>query len=108
MWGTKFSCNPRYLYEYIDKNHPDYTCIWSLKDECIPITGNGVRVRRLSWKYLYYMARAKYFVNNVNFADSYEKRKGQIEVQTMHGTPLKTIGLDVQAISYKEIRKEVY
>ena len=41
------------------------------------------------------MARAKYFVNNVNFADSYEKRKGQIEVQTMHGTPLKTIGLDV-------------
>ena len=95
MWGSKFSCNPRYLYEYIDKNHPDYTCIWSLKDECIPITGNGVRVRRLSWKYLYYMARAKYFVNNVNFADSYEKRKGQIEVQTMHGTPLKTIGLDV-------------
>ena len=95
MWGSKFSCNPRYLYEYIDKNHSDYTCIWSLKDECIPITGNGVRVRRLSWKYLYYMARAKYFVNNVNFADSYEKRKGQIEVQTMHGTPLKTIGLDV-------------
>ena len=47
MWGSKFSCNPRYLYEYIDKNHPDYTCIWSLKDECIPITGNGVRVRRL-------------------------------------------------------------
>lgn len=38
MWGSKFSCNPRYLYEYIDKNHPDYTCIWSLKDECIPIT----------------------------------------------------------------------
>lgn len=34
-------------------------------------------------------------MNNVNFADSYEKRKGQIEVQTMHGTPLKTIGLDV-------------
>lgn len=95
MWGKKYSCNPRYLYEYIDKNHPDYTCIWSLKDECIPITGNGIRVRRLSWKYLYYMARAKYFVNNVNFADSYEKRKGQIEVQTMHGTPLKTIGLDV-------------
>mgnify|MGYP006924820931 CR=1 FL=1 len=28
-------------------------------------------------------------MNNVNFADSYEKRKGQIEVQTMHGTPLK-------------------
>lgn len=95
MWGDKYSCNPRYLYEYIDKNHPDYKCIWVLKDECTPIEGNGTRVRRLSFKYLYYMARAKYFVNNVNFADDYVKRKGQIEVQTMHGTPLKTIGLDV-------------
>lgn len=95
MWGSKFSCNPRYLYEYIDKNHPDYKCIWVLKDECTPISGNGERVRRLSLKYIYYMARAKYFVNNVNFADAYVKRKGQVEVQTMHGTPLKTIGLDV-------------
>lgn len=95
MWGSKFSCNPRYLYEYIDKYHPDYKCIWVLKDECTPITGNGIRVRRLSFKYLYYMARAKYFVNNVNFHDAFIKRKNQVEVQTMHGTPLKTIGLDV-------------
>ena len=93
--GSKFSCNPRYLYEYIDKYHPDYKCIWVLKDECTPITGNGIRVRRLSFKYLYYMARAKYFVNNVNFHDAFIKRKNQVEVQTMHGTPLKTIGLDV-------------
>ena len=95
MWGSKYSCNPRYLYEYIDKNHPDYTCIWSFKDEHTPIEGNGVRVRRQSLKYLYYMARAKYFVNNVNFEDAFVKRKNQVEVQTMHGTPLKTIGLDV-------------
>lgn len=95
MWGGKYSCNPRHLYEYIDKNHPDYTCIWSLKDEHTPIVGNGIRVRRQSLKYLYYMARAKYFVNNVNFEDAFVKRKNQIEVQTMHGTPLKTIGLDV-------------
>lgn len=83
------------MYEYIDKYHPDYKCIWVLKDECTPITGNGIRVRRLSFKYLYYMARAKYFVNNVNFHDAFIKRKNQVEVQTMHGTPLKTIGLDV-------------
>lgn len=95
MWGKKYSCNPRYLYEYIDEKHPDYECVWILKDECIPIVGNGKRVRRFSLKYLYYMATAKYFVNNVNFHDDYVKREGQIEVQTMHGTPLKTIGLDV-------------
>ena len=51
MWGTKYSCNPRYLYEYIDENYPEYECIWSLKDEHIPINGNGIRVRRDSLKY---------------------------------------------------------
>ena len=42
------------------------------------------------------LARAKYFVNNVNFPDEVIKRPGQIYVQTQHGTPLKTMGLDQQ------------
>ncbi|WP_405303916.1 CDP-glycerol glycerophosphotransferase family protein [Methanobrevibacter sp.] len=97
MWGDKYSCNPRYLYEYIDSNHPDWQCIWSLTDEHTPINGNGIRVRRFSLKYFYYLATSKYFVNNVNFYDHYIKRPGQVEIQTMHGTPLKTLGLDVTA-----------
>ncbi|MFR2776322.1 MAG: CDP-glycerol glycerophosphotransferase family protein [Anaerostipes sp.] len=95
MWGDKFSCNPRHIYEYMQKFYPEYTCIWSLKDECIPISGNGIRVRRLSLKYYYYMAVCKYLVNNANFDNDYLKRKEQVEVQTMHGTPLKTLGVDV-------------
>lgn len=94
-WGKKYHCNPRYLYEYINDNHPEYECIWSMNDENYLIYGKGKTVRRNSLKYHFYMATAKYFVNNVNFMDSYEKRKGQIEIQTMHGTPLKTLGLDV-------------
>ncbi|BFO21483.1 hypothetical protein SHKM778_78710 [Streptomyces sp. KM77-8] len=42
------------------------------------------------------VARAKYLVNNVNFADTVVKREGQIHLQTHHGTPLKTMGLDQQ------------
>ena len=95
MWGAKYSCNPRYLYEYIDENHPDYECIWSLNDEHIPINGNGTRVRRWTLKYFYYLATSKYFVDNVNFNERFEKREPQRYVQTMHGTPLKTLGLDV-------------
>ena len=97
MWGAKYSCNPRYLYEYIDKNHPDWECVWVLHDRHIPVNGNAIRTRRFSVPYFYYMATSKYFVNNVNFHDHYAKRPGQIEIQTMHGTPLKTLGLDVEA-----------
>ena len=96
MWGTKYSCNPQALYEYIDEHHPEYECIWSFTDALTPIKGNGIRVRKGSQKYYRYLATSKYLVNNVNFEDRFVKREGQIEIQTMHGTPLKTLGLDVQ------------
>ncbi|MBR2682254.1 MAG: CDP-glycerol glycerophosphotransferase family protein, partial [Atopobiaceae bacterium] len=96
-WGRQAGCNPRALYDYIDANHPDYECIWSVEDLRIPVDGKGKRVLTDSLPYFYYMARSRFFVNNVNFGDAYEKRRGQIEIQTMHGTPLKTLGLDVKA-----------
>ena len=95
MWASKYSCNPRYLYEYIDKNYPEYECIWALRDQHVPIKGNGKRARRHSLKYFYYLATSRFLVNNVNFPGHYDKRPDQIEIQTMHGTPLKTLGLDV-------------
>ena len=94
-WGRKYNCNPRALYEYIDKHYPEYECVWSLVDECTPIEGRGRRVRRLSPEYFHCLATAKYLVNNFNFHEHYIKREGQIEIQTMHGTPLKTLGLEV-------------
>ena len=41
------------------------------------------------------MARATYFVNNVNFPNDIVKRRGQVHLQTHHGTPLKTMGMDL-------------
>lgn len=108
MWGSKYSCNPQALYEYIDKNYPEYQCIWSLTDERTPVKGRGIRVRRGSQEYYHYLATAKYFVNNVNFEDGYVKRDGQIEIQTMHGTPLKTLGLDVEGDFPTDYMKELY
>jgi CDP-glycerol glycerophosphotransferase (TagB/SpsB family) len=46
---------------------------------------------RTYWKVL---ARAKYLVNNANFADAVVKRPGSVHLQTQHGTPLKTMGAD--------------
>ncbi len=108
MWGDKYSCNPRALYEYIDKNYPEYECIWALKDSHYPIKGRGKRVRYGSLEYYHYLATAKYLVNNVNFPKNYVKRKGQIEVQTMHGTPLKTFGLEVPGEFPTEALRQEY
>ncbi|MCD7796597.1 MAG: CDP-glycerol glycerophosphotransferase family protein [Clostridiales bacterium] len=108
MWGAKYGGNPRALYEYIDENYPEFECIWFLKDEYTPIKGNAKRVLRGSAEYFDALATAKYFVNDVNFSSHYVKRDGQIEIQTMHGTPLKTLGLDVAADFKTEEQKKEY
>lgn len=96
LWGRSYSCNPAALYEYIIENHPEYECVWFLNDVNTPVRGNAKKVERKSEEYYYYLATAKYFVYNANFPVSFIKREGQIIVQTMHGTPFKTFGLDVK------------
>lgn len=108
MWGRNYSCNPQALYEYIDENYPGFECIWALNDARIPIKGKGKRVIRGSLEYYYYLATSKYLVNNVNFPNDYVKRKGQVEIQTMHGTPLKTLGLDVVSDFPTQALREQY
>ncbi|NEE44934.1 CDP-glycerol glycerophosphotransferase family protein, partial [Streptomyces sp. SID8455] len=43
------------------------------------------------------MATATYLVNNSSFPGGFTKRPGQRYLQTHHGTPLKTMGLDQRA-----------
>src|SRR5699024_10663917 len=83
-WSESFNCNTKAIYEYIDKNYPDYECVWFFKNPNIAINGKGKKVRRFSYKYWYYLARAKYFVENTNMPNQYAKRKNQIEVLTLH------------------------
>ena len=42
------------------------------------------------------IARAGVFVNNVNFPNHLVKREGTVHVMTHHGTPLKTMGMDLK------------
>jgi len=107
-WGKNFECNPRAVYEYIDEHKKDYKTVWFLRDHHTDITGNAETVRINSLKYYYYLATAKYFVNNVNFPDFYEKRKDVTEIQTMHGIPLKTLGLDAPGEVIGEVQKEKF
>lgn len=100
FWGrnNQFNDNPEALYRYVSKHFPDMTTIIMMKDAICsyPEYPNAKVVSYGTKEYWYYLARAKYFVNNVNFTEPERvKRKNQVEVQTMHGTPLKTLGFDV-------------
>ncbi|MBZ6010452.1 bifunctional glycosyltransferase/CDP-glycerol:glycerophosphate glycerophosphotransferase [Leuconostoc gelidum] len=97
LWGKRFGDSPESIYEYLSQKYPDFEHIVVFRDVLhnIDIT-NGHAISFDTKEYWYYLARAKYFVNNVNFEEPERvKRSEQIEIQTMHGTPLKNMGFDV-------------
>ncbi|WP_066940395.1 CDP-glycerol glycerophosphotransferase family protein, partial [Streptomyces sp. NBRC 110611] len=96
-WNRRPSCNPLAIYEKAKELAPEVHGVWVVKQQVadsgeIPTGIDYVVVD--SPRYWEVMARAKYLVNNVNFPDSVVKREGQIHLQTHHGTPLKSMGVD--------------
>ncbi|MEU6536352.1 CDP-glycerol glycerophosphotransferase family protein [Streptomyces sp. NPDC047000] len=94
-WSRSVSCNPAAISAELARLAPHIRRVWAVRADEAARVPKGVEVVRVgSRQYWAALARAKYLVNNVNFADSVVKREGQIHLQTHHGTPLKTMGLD--------------
>jgi CDP-glycerol glycerophosphotransferase len=96
-WGGGYGCHAAAIYEKARELAPQVRGVWiversvaaSLPPELpYAVTGTAAYYRTL--------ARAKYVFNNVNFPDFMVKRPGTIHVQTHHGTPLKSMGIDLQ------------
>ncbi len=94
--GTSGYDNPRAVYEQLRQERPHMRFVWvhDGKAKSIAQMPKGVvRVKRNSPKYQFYLARAKYLIDNQSFPKYFVKRAGQICLQTWHGIPYKKIGL---------------
>jgi CDP-glycerol glycerophosphotransferase len=93
-WYRGYACNPAAIYEKAKELAPDVRGVWVVKagnrsmPEGVPYVVAGSRA------YFRAIARAKYLINNATFPPNVVKRPGAVHVQTHHGTPLKTMGLD--------------
>ena len=95
-WGTAYSCNPRAIYEKARELAPWLHGVWVVDADKQDTVPSGVPTVVMGGRdYYRALARATYLVNNVNFANDIVKRPGQVHLQTHHGTPLKTMGLDL-------------
>ena len=94
-WSRNVSCNPAAIADELARVAPHIRRVWVIRPSEAENVPEGVDFVLLgSREFWSAVARAKYLVNNVNFGDNVVKREGQIHVQTHHGTPLKTMGLD--------------
>ena len=97
--GKSYSDNCKYIYEYMLKNYGnDYKYIWVMRDHNIVIPGNPIVIKPNAYKYLYYLARAKFLVFNSRQPIWYNKRKESVFIETWHGTPLKKLVFDMEDV----------
>jgi CDP-glycerol glycerophosphotransferase len=88
-----YACNPRAISEELQRRGSDVRAVWVLRSSVPAPPGVDV-VRPGTYRYYYVLGRARYFVNNFNFPAHVRHRRGTTNVQTQHGTPLKTMGVD--------------
>ena len=96
--GKSYSDSPKAIYEYLIEHNYDYEYVWSFNETGKNIPGNAKQVKRFSLKYFYYVARAKYWVSNSRMPKYLGKRKGNVYLQTWHGTPLKRLVFDMDEV----------
>ncbi|MFB6776674.1 CDP-glycerol glycerophosphotransferase family protein [Streptomyces sp. NPDC056352] len=97
-WNRGVACNPAAIHAKARELAPHIRGVWVVssrhRDRMEPGTPYVIEGSRAYWRA---MATATYLINNSSFPGGFTKRPGQIYLQTHHGTPLKTMGLDQRA-----------
>ncbi|MEU6549609.1 CDP-glycerol glycerophosphotransferase family protein [Streptomyces sp. NPDC046915] len=94
-WGRGYACNPAAIHAKARELAPHIRSVFLVEPGQEHAMPGGVDYAVIgSRRYWEVLARAKYLVNNANFAEGVVKRPGSVHVQTQHGTPLKRMGVD--------------
>ena len=95
-WNRGAMGNPLAIFRAMQQAAPHMHGVWLVRADRRHTMPPGIDyVVPGTPRYWEVVARATYFVNDVNFPDDIVKRRGQVHIQTQHGTPLKHMGLDL-------------
>lgn len=93
--GHQYACNPRAVYEEMERRKLGLEYVWSVADGQFTVPGSARTVLRGTREYYELISSARIVVSNDLQIPGYRKRPGQTYVQTWHGTPYKHIGHDL-------------
>ncbi|WP_236637369.1 CDP-glycerol glycerophosphotransferase family protein [Exiguobacterium sp. SH3S2] len=98
--GKQYSDSPKAIYEeWKSRKESRERLIWSVDRRCTEeIPSNVEYVVRLSLKWVYFMSVSKIWISNSRLPNWLPKDKRTIYLQTWHGTPLKKLALDMNAV----------
>jgi CDP-glycerol glycerophosphotransferase len=94
--GKSCNDNPLGIAQELRRRGDDREHIWVVSDWSVPVPDGATPVLANTEAYWDALARSHYIISNDDMPARFEKRPGQMYVQTWHGTLLKRIGFDVE------------
>ncbi|MGX9823725.1 CDP-glycerol glycerophosphotransferase family protein [Lactococcus lactis] len=105
--GSTISDSPLALFLSLanNKDYANFQHVWVVKDKLSSLNLINVPeslkskitfVERNSKEYVDYMLTAKYLITNSTFQSWFSKKEEQVYINTWHGTPLKSMGFDIE------------
>lgn len=82
------------LDRHLAEQHPDIERIWGVKDSSTLVPAGASRVVMESAAWYDAVATSQYLSKNIDFGPWFGRRDGQAYLQTFHGYPFKSMGLD--------------
>jgi CDP-glycerol glycerophosphotransferase (TagB/SpsB family) len=96
-WYAKCSGNPKAIAEEVARLAPNYRRVWLVERTAATTVPEGDEAVIVgTWAYYRALATAKILVDNANYPNFVRHRNGTTHLQTQHGTPLKSMGLDLR------------
>ncbi|MFI6506670.1 CDP-glycerol glycerophosphotransferase family protein [Streptosporangium sp. NPDC050855] len=92
--GAGYTGNPRYVYEELRRRGTPLRTVWSVSRNRRNFPPGTRLVRRMSWRHVWTMARAGYWVDSHGMPLAYPKPSGTRYLQTWHGQGIKSVGFD--------------
>jgi len=107
--GLDVGCNPGYIAKKISETHAGFNVVWLISDKSsgrhnhwLSYAGNGFLAKSIA------LASAKVVVfNTLNSMAGWPKKRGQIWIQTGHGSfGIKKVGMDISSKRKRLIKTE--
>lgn len=96
MNGNSYGDNVKPISDAVKNTKQDVEIIWAFTKDFDSRFINEKKVQLFSLNYYYHILTSKYILNNGSLGIMHLiKRKGQVCVNTWHGTALKKIGVDI-------------
>lgn len=112
--GNDINDNPAAIYHQLVATHPELakTAYFGVKPRYYTKLKakypHILLVKRFSFKWVWVMAHAHYWVFNSRMPNWWCKNRKTIYIQTWHGTPLKHLGVDIENVSIPGTTTEDY